>query len=199
MLLVLAGVAAVAQMPQPFSADVNTVNAHGPVMMGKLYFSAPKMRMDVTSQEAKANNPMGKVSVIIDGSAKTVIMLMPQQQMYMEISSAGSGPDMEGIERLQELSRGADPCMGETGMTCKKLGSETVNGRSCDKWDTTDKQGHAATVWIDQKLHFPIKVQEKDGTVTNFTNIKEGALDASLFVIPPGYRKFDASAYGRQK
>lgn len=74
-----------------------------------------------------------------------------------------------------------------------------MNGRGCDKWEMTDKNGHKTTAWIDQKLDAVIWLQEYDGTLTNFTNIKEGAQDASLFVVPPGYRKFDASAFGQPK
>ena len=78
---------------------------------------------------------------------------------------------------------------------CKKLGTETVNGRTCDKWEVTQKSGKTETFWIDQKLHFPIKMINGDIT-TQYTNIKEGPQDASLFKIPDGYQKFDASMMG---
>ncbi len=105
---------------------------------------------------------------------------------------------MQGMRNLQHLS-GGDMCSSNPGATCKRVGSETVNGRSCDKWEMTDQSAHKTTAWVDHKLHFPIKMQEQDGTVTDFTNIKEGAQDASLFVVPPGYRKFDASSFSRQQ
>src|SRR5262249_53042379 len=84
-------------------------------------------------------NPMGKVSMIIDPSTKNAIMLMPQHQVYMEIP-AGSSHQIEGMQRLRNVSQGGNPCAGETGTTCKKVGSETVNGRSCDKWEITERK-----------------------------------------------------------
>jgi outer membrane lipoprotein-sorting protein len=200
-LFVLASVAAQAQKPQPFSADFASTSANGRKTTGKWFFSPPKMRMDMTTPpeaQGKGSPFGGNVSMIIDGTTKTSYMLMPQAHMYMEIQATGA-QDMQGMRNLESLSHGGDLCAGNQGSTCKKVGTETMNGRSCDKWEMTDKNSHKSTVWVDQKLFFPVRVQEYEGTVTDFTNIKEGAQDASLFVVPPGYQKFDASAFGRQK
>jgi hypothetical protein len=199
-LLVLAGLPALAQRPQPFSADFSTTTANGTKTSGKWFFSPPKMRMDMTTPaQGKGNSPFGgNVSMIIDGTTKTTYMLMPQAQMYMEIQAEGPR-DTQGMRNLETLTHGVDPCSGRTDATCKKVGTETVNGRSCDKWEVTDKNSHKNTAWIDQKLLAPVRVVEDNGSTTDFTNIKEGAQDASLFVVPPGYHKFDASAYGRPK
>jgi hypothetical protein len=67
---------------------------------------------------------------------------------------------------------------------------EQVNGRSCDHWQITHKDGKVTNAWIDQKLHFPIKSVSDDST-WQLTNIKEGEPSASLFEIPSGYRKMD--------
>jgi hypothetical protein len=76
------------------------------------------------------------------------------------------------------------------GATCKNLGTEQVNGRSCDHWQITDKNGKVSNLWIDQKIHFPIKTVSEDST-WELSNIKEGEPAASLFEIPPGYQKMD--------
>jgi hypothetical protein len=83
-------------------------------------------------------------------------------------------------------------CGDEPGETCKMLGIETVNGRACERWEVTRKNSSKTTAWIDQKLHFPIKMQRVDGSVTEITNIKEGPQDASLFTVPAEYRSFDS-------
>jgi len=54
----------------------------------------------------------------------------------------------------------------------------------------TDKQDKVSNVWIDQKLHFPIKLVSQDSTMT-LTNIKEGQPDDNLFQIPAGFHKMD--------
>jgi outer membrane lipoprotein-sorting protein len=199
-ILLLLAVPALAQMPQPFSADMSQTSANGNVnMKGKVYFSLPKFRMDMSETPGRPAGPFGgKMSMIVDGDSKMAYMLMTDQQMYMEFPTDANNPMAQRAPKWQDFK--GDPCTfrNEQGATCKKVGTETVNGRSCDKWEITDKNGKKETLWIDQKLHFPVK--SFDGQVTTeFTNIKEGAQDASLFKVPAGYRKFDASMMGGQR
>jgi len=182
-------------IPQPFSADYSTTTKNGSKMGGKWYFAMPKMRIDLTSMpQAAARSPFGgNVSVIIDSTTQTTTMLMPQMQMYMEMHGNG-GPMDQGFRGLRDLSNGGCP----QNATCTKVGTETVNGRSCDKYEVTDKNGKS-TLWVDQKLHFPMRVVGADGSQTDFTNVKEGAPDASLFKVPAGYKPFDPSALSGQR
>ena len=190
------------QGPQPFSADFSTTSTNGNVHMnGKFYFSLPNLRMDMTDtgQHQNAGPFGGKMSIIVDGGNKISYMLMTDQQMYMEFATDSNNPMAQRMPRFQDFN--GDPCsVGNPGnATCKKLGTETINGRTCDKWEVTDKSGNKETLWIDQKLHFPIKSQTANGTTTEFTNIKEGAQDAALFKVPPGYHKFDPSMMRGQR
>jgi hypothetical protein len=197
--LVLWSVSALAQMPQPFASDMLITSANGNVnMKSKVFMSLPKMRVDMSDTGQHQGGPFGgKMSVIMDGDSKMVYMLMPEAQMYMEFPENSKSPMMQRMPNLKDLN--SDPCAGRQDVTCKKVGTETVNGRSCDKWEATDKTGKKETFWIDQKLHFPIKSQTADGMTTEFTNIKEGAQDPALFKVPAGYRKFDAAAMGGQR
>jgi outer membrane lipoprotein-sorting protein len=192
--------AAFAQAPQPFSADMSVTSANGNAnMKGKFYLALPKMRVDMDDTGQRQAGPFGgKMSMIMDANAKMAYVLLHAQQMYMEMPLDQNNPMLQRMPRLQSLS--SDPCsVGDKGdATCKKLGTETLNGRTCDKWEVTEKSGKKETLWIDQKIHFPIK--STDGQVTSeFTNIKEGSPDASLFVLPSGYHKFDASMMGGQR
>lgn len=185
-----------AQMPQPFSSDL-TMTTNGAVnMKGKMFFSAPRVRMEMSPAGGSApRGPMGgRMVMIMDGDSKTSYMLMPEQQMYMEFPADGNSPMTGRMPKLTDFS--SVPCKGRQDVTCKKIGTETVNGRACDKWELTDKSGEKSYFWIDQNLHFPIKSQSKDATM-EFTNIKEGAQDAALFKVPAGYRKLDAGGMGR--
>lgn len=186
------------QMPQPFSADFSTMSANGNAnMKGKFFFSLPKVRMDMTDTGQRQAGPFGgKMSMIMDGEAKMAYMLMTDQQMYMEFPTDANNPLTQRTPKWQDFK--GDPCTfnKDQNATCKKLGTEAVNGRSCDKWEVTEKSGHKETLWIDQKLHFPVKTTDGQMT-TEFTNIKEGAQDASLFKVPAGYRKFDMGSMQR--
>ncbi len=116
---------------------------------------------------------------------------MPEQHMYMEHKAdemAGHRPGM--MPSIKPFRDPSNPCANEEGTTCKKVGVEQVNGRTCDHWQITDKNGKVSNVWIDQKLHFPIKTVTEDST-WELSNIQEGEPSASLFQIPAGYTKMD--------
>lgn len=197
--LVLWSVSALAQMPEPFSADMSSTSANGNVnMKAKVFISLPKMRFDMSDTAQRQNSgPFGgKMNMIVDGTSNMAYILMPDAQMYMEFAPDAKNPMMQRMPNMQDFKN--DPCAGRQEASCKKVGTETVNGRSCDKWEATDKTGNKETLWIDQKLHFPIKSQTAGGMTTEFTNIKEGAQDPALFKVPAGYRKFDASAMGQR-
>src|SRR3954469_25707242 len=150
-----------AQIPGavPFSADMTMKPGKGGESMnGKMYFSGSKMRWDMSMQ--------GHDSVMItDIPGKVSYVLMPQQKMYMEMK-AGShmqrGPKMDQFKNYDPNN----PCATAEDMTCEKAGSETVNGRSTDKWVFKKKSTGKLTMtaWLDKKVHFPIKSQTEDGT-----------------------------------
>ena len=189
MLAQLASAQAAVQ-PQPFSADMQFSSTRGGAMTrdmtGKMYFGSGHMRMDMQA------DPRGGSGVIItDFKTQTIDILMPEQHMYMEHKAdemAGRRPGM--MPSIKPFRDPGNPCAGEEGITCKKVGEEPVNGRTCDHWQITDKNGKVSNVWIDQKLHFPIKTVSEDSTL-ELSNIQEGEPSASLFQIPPGYTKMD--------
>jgi hypothetical protein len=179
-----------AQIPHltPFSADVevsSTAGDRGPRdVQGKIFVTNGHMRMNFTSAGHES-------AVITDLATKTVDILMPQQQMYME-HMAGDMPGRGPGNMTQDLKAydPQNPCANQPDITCKKIGVENVDGRPCDHWEITDNQGKASNVWIDQKLHFPIKTVSQNSTIL-LSNIKEAEPDASLFQIPAGYHKLD--------
>lgn len=197
-LVLMAVPAAFAQMPSPFSADMSTTSSHGNLnMTGKVFLSLPNMRIDMTGATDKSSGPMGgkKMSIIVDTPAKKMYMVMTEQHMYMEFSTDQDSP-MTHLPNMQAiLKSGSNPCAARDGATCKKVGTESIDGRSCDKWEMTEKDGKVETFWMDQKLHFPIKMISGDIT-TIYTNIKEGPQDASLFKVPAGMQKVDMGSMG---
>ena len=169
--------------PQPFSADIAATSHNGQQMTGKYYFSPPSFRMDM-AQKGQS------LSVIVDGSTQTSYTVMHDRHMYIETKANQTNP-MAARAPQGPTFDASHPCGKD--MTCQKVGTETVNGRVCDKWVGTDKQGHTGTGWIDQKLMYPIKAIGNDGSSWDMTNIKEGRQDASLFQPPAGYQKMDLS------
>ena len=61
----------------------------------------------------------------------------------------GRGPRMPDVK-----AAGDNPCAGSPGVTCKMVGTETVNGRSCDKWEfVSSNKSEAGTMWIDPRSY----------------------------------------------
>jgi outer membrane lipoprotein-sorting protein len=187
--LLLVSVACVqAQRPQPFSADIAVSSPRGNNVTGKIYMALPKSRMDVTSRGQS-------MSMITDASTQTTYMIMHQQRIYMEMHANQANPMAGSMPRIDAPFDPQHPC--STDMTCKKAGTETVNGRVCDKWVTTQKDGKTSTAWIDQRLFFPVKSLSAEGDSMELSNIKEGAPPASTFQVPDGYRKMGGATGGR--
>ncbi len=172
-------------IPQ-FSADMKMSNPSGGGTSGKLYFGGQRTRFEI-------NSPRGEMIMINDAGKKVSYMVMTAQRMYMEMNGdmqamRGRGPRMPDARPFDPNN----PCSGSENYTCKKVGTETVNGRACDKWEFAEKNGsRTRTVWIDQKLHFPIKSTGSDGDTFELTNVNEGPQPASLFEVPAGYTKMD--------
>jgi hypothetical protein len=182
---------ATAQMPSqltPFSADMQFSSTRGSSaqheMNGKIYLSREHMRMDMQA------GPGGQSIMITNFPTKTADMLLPEQHMYMEFKTDNTQGRRPGMPSVKPYRDPSNPCAYDEGTTCKNLGVEQIGGRSCDHWQITDKNGKVSNVWIDQKLHFPIKTVSEDST-WQLTNIQEGEPAASLFQIPSDYHKMD--------
>lgn len=184
---------AAAQVPQfsPFTADMlltSTAGAQGPIEMnGKIFVGTGHMRLNMSMQGHET-------AVITDFATKTVDILMVEPKMYMEQKAGASRRPGMGGNPADELKPfdPENPCANQPDITCKKIGEEPVSGRNCEHWEITDKNGKVVNVWIDPKLHFPVKAVTHDATIL-LTNIQEGQPDASLFQIPADFHKLDMS------
>ena len=156
----------------------------------KVYFGKDKMRFETRESDARGG------SVILDYGSQTFIVVMPQQHMYMQMPSQAM--DKRGMYSFFRTGDVENAC-GEwlnvaknKGGTCRKVGSETVNGRNTVKYEGTNASGESNTMWLDPKLRFPVKWQGKNSG-GEMRNIQEGSQPASLFDIPAGFTKMDMS------
>ena len=186
---------AAAQVPKfsPFTADMQMTSTR-PGMgsgetSGQIFVGSGHMRMNMSAQGHET-------AMITDFAAKTVDILMVQQKMYIEQKAGERGGRGPGSNPTQDLHPydPENPCSNQPDVQCKKIGVETVSGRTCDHWEITNtKDRKVANVWVDQTLHFPIKMTSEDSSVL-LSNIKEGEPDASLFQVPADFHKLDIGA-----
>ena len=160
----------------------------------KIFVEGSKVRMEPQGKGNKDNQIM-----IWDTAGQNSYVLVPARHGYMEIGSSM-------LQRAINLWRPADvedACPdwlkvsqhlgpGEKSATCRKVGDDTVNGRSAVKYEGSSGDGKKGEVWIDVKVRFLLKVVSPDGGGMELRNIQEGPSDPSLFEVPSGYKKFDA-------
>jgi hypothetical protein len=167
--LFVAGVAQAAQ----FSATMVT-KVGGVDIPGKIYVKDGNMRNDI---QAAGQN----MTHIMRSDKNVVWVIMPQQKIYMEAPVS-----TEARQKMMPLTE-------EQRAKMKKVGSETINGYACDKYQATmTLQGKSMQVftWVATDLNMPIKIVSQDGSFAmEYKDIKPGEVAASLFELPQGYQK----------
>lgn len=166
---------------QEFSADVVYLEPNGSVSAAhaasKLSVSKDKFRLDT-------NGFTGNVLLVNRGD-QTAFVLQPKRKTYQALANGPSeyfraeNPD-DACDSWQKSS--------EQKIVCKKVDSETVNGRDAVKYENNATTPGATTaVWIDKALKFVIKWQAAD-TAAELRNIKEGPQAADLFAVPADFK-----------
>jgi len=180
---------------QSFSANFSSTSksqAGNTIVTGKIFTTLLQTRMDMQSHGRS-------MSVIGDATTQTSYMIMHDQRIYMEYKRGQANPMARTLPPVEGPLDPRNPCLRHTDSTCKDLGPETRSGRACEKWLLTRKDGISTTVWVDQTLQFPIRSESSNGSLLEFSNIKEGPQAAALFQVPNGYRKMDMSMMGGPK
>jgi hypothetical protein len=157
-----------------FSAQVLT-RFLGKETRGKVYVKDNRIRQEFPSGR-------GAKIIIYNADTKLAWMIMPERQMYLEM------PITEEITRsLMHAAKG----QGQM----KPLGSETVNGYSTNKYETTFRLNGGELrhhIWVAKKLGLIIKVESLDKTFSReYREIKEGEVPEAMFAPPVDYQKMD--------
>jgi hypothetical protein len=145
-----------------FSAQAVQTMPNRPEMVANMYVGKNAVRTDYTANGQK-------VIEIVYLDQKRRVMILPDQSSYMEKID-------ESVPSIDAGNKNINPCAGLNGITCKKLGTENVNGRNAVKWEMTSKQNTGREVktlhWIDVERNMPVKEFFQDGTVSELRNIK---------------------------
>ena len=182
---------------QDFSADIVSLSGNDHIAMSKVFVSGNKAHVDMRGNE------MGVSAVLVDNDQHKYYLLMPPQHAYMEMPRGTTRTFAlwrptnvnDACPEWQNLMAQIHP--QEKSGTCRKVGSDTVNGRSAIKYEGTSADGQKGQAWVDTKLRCLIKYADSEGGA-ELRNIQEGSQPSSLFQIPAGYQKMDmGSMMGR--
>jgi hypothetical protein len=137
-------------------------------------------RLFVTPTAVRLERP-GFVILYAAGPNRTYI-LSPDQKQYLEVA----GPATEIGEYLPVRP---SPCAGYArGLACQRVGVERVAGRSAERW-RIGSGASAREVWVDRALGLVVRLRSGGTDLRILRSLRMGPQPASLFRIPPGYRK----------
>jgi len=174
-----------------FSGDFTetTVDEDGTeTQSGRLFMDERGVRMEM-SNEGEA------MVMIMRFEENEIITVMPAEEAYMKMPFAMTGQGTTA--RIEDQFTG--PCAEYAKR--EKLGDETVNGRSTEKWrceESTDLDADAFE-WYDSELGIPVRSEDDEGGRFDLTNIKTGSQPAALFEPPSDYSLIDMGAMMRMQ
>ncbi len=161
-----------------FSGDMTIQSSAGGDLTGRIFVRGNDLRQEL-------DTPVGVQTTIINQGKGVMYVLLPGQNMYMEMPNSqvtlDEGESFEG--KFSEEGK------------VTNLGTETVEGYLCDKWNIVykDQSLGESTIWIARDINYPIKIHlrnPQDTATIQYSNISEADLQDDLFVLPEGYQKF---------
>ena len=177
-----------------FCAEIATAASN--TFHTKIFSTKDKLRFQGEDRLGRTNSIM-----IANLASLTSIVLIPQQHQYIESKEAqipGQGVTFFQAKDVEDACGDWQRVShGEKGK-CHKVGHDTVNGRETVKYEVATESDKPSLMWIDVKLHFPVKWQSAVSS-GELKNIQEGPQPASLFEIPAGYVKRSYANTGKEK
>ena len=142
----------------------------------------PQMTIKVWWKDWPSNTMKYRSEMTTDGQTVVDLIDYPAQTMYMYY------PDQNLAYKWNFSQAAKNPTEDSDQIKPAYLGTETVDGKLCDKWQYTTSDG-TTTLWVWKAESFPVKMETttSGGTTTiEYQNIVFGTLSDSLFELPPG-------------
>jgi hypothetical protein len=170
---IAAGLAARADAPADFSADIVKRDAAGAVL-------GPPAKLHVSDRKTRIDTPDAAGGFFLtDSAAGTAFFVRSSQRIYMDAKQ--STPLTRIFVRVDPI----DPCRQW------QAAAEIAGASGRDAWRCEPIKEAAI---IDPVLHFPVKWRNADGGMVALENIHVEAQAPDLFSMPAGYRKLDPGA-----
>lgn len=193
-----------------FSGDIVDMEKPGFPTLAKIYFDQGKRRLEMQSASGDDSIILSLAhatatkrgthmriggsgdAIILDLTSQNSIVLWPQQKAYNQSPLKRVTPiELYGLYAFVHPTDVENACAewmkraGAEGESCRKVGSETINGRSAVKYELSCYD-QVCRLWIDRNLHVLVKRESKWNS-TELRNIQEGPQPESLFEVPVGY------------
>src|ERR1700678_4410502 len=173
-----------------FSADIVSRDADG-VSVGtgaRLYVANRRVRIE--TPEASAG------FFLIDGAAGTALFVRPAQQLFLDAKQSTRLTQIfvpvdpnDPCRQWQAAAKNAGVPSAGGDWRCGRGDTAIVDGRPSIEYGVVSPDRQWSRGWIDPDLEFPLKLRAADGTTIALEHIRVEAQPASLFALPPAYRK----------
>jgi len=133
-------------------------------------------------------------------------LLFPEMKSFVELTNVDqtqASGNNEGSDTSPDRLLHTEPLV----TSYQRLGAETINGRSTQKYRAvvngsgeTNVSGSETVIWFDEALHMPLKSETKSGGGKRVTmELSDISLDVDrvLFQVPEGYQKITLSDVSR--
>ncbi len=176
LLLVLLNVPAYAA---EFTADwIN--KKQGVTNQGKVYVKEDMICIEVLKGPEKG-------IIVADVGKRFSIVMLPDEKIYIKVSK-----NLSILKPDKDIIAGANK---------KPMGTETINGHTCDKYQyfAAGTNTAAITQWIARDLRYPVKIiyHGEGGNTAQLKNIRKNPVNESIFKVRPGYRKKKVEKVGK--
>ena len=160
-----------------FTADWFSTR-QGVTNQGKIY-----VKDDMICIEVLKGSELG--IIIADKGKRFSIVMLPDQKVYIEVPK-----NLSILEPDKDMIMGAEK---------KPMGTEKVNGRSCNKYQYIAKGTTTITQWVARDLKYPVKIvyHGEGGNTAEVKNISEGPVGEAMFQVRPGYTKKEIGKVGK--
>ena len=188
-------VLSMAARAQQFSADIvrTPTGVQAEAAAGKIYVSGNKVRIETPD--------VSDGYFVVDARVPDSYFVRPDQHVFMDSRQSSQltqilvPVDLDNpCRQWQAMSIIAVANSPNGAWTCQRVGHSTVGGLDTIEYRASGPKAGVMRSWIDPRLKWPVRLIMADGTVVDLKNIREQPQPASLFEIPPGYRKFDPKA-----
>lgn len=140
-----------------FSAEAVQMAPDNQLRTARMYVGHERVRKEYTKNGQQ-------VVEIIDWGRGHAIILMPEQNTYMESITAVQTKILP-----RRAGEDTNPCLDMPSLQCRHLGQETLSGRRVDKWEMLAQRGgitERSLHWIDPQRQMPLRQILPDGRLT---------------------------------
>jgi hypothetical protein len=189
------GAAAETSPAYQFSADIVSRDAAGVAVgvTGRLYAANRQVRIEMSGAQPEF--------FLIDGDAGRALLVRPTQHLFMDAKQSTSLTQLfvpidptDPCPQWQAAAKNAGAASIDSDWRCTRIRGETVDGGGTIEYRVVSADQKVSRRWIDTRLEFPVKWQTADGTTFSLEHIRMEEQPATLFALPPSYRKFDPQA-----